>query len=253
MLEAKIFNSRGKDMLCLIEYKDKAIRGKKVVIYKHGFTGNKIAPHRMMTNLGHQLVDEGFTVIRFDCVGAGDSEGDCTYMTIPGEVEDFKKVLHWVNDDLKPEKIAIIGYSMGGLETSICCKEIPLTGILFWSPVSHAHDCFLHLLGKERYEAGMKGEKVDFLGDHVSKEFFEDLDLECMDALNCIKGFDQPVYIIHGTADTDVLPLNTERYLSVLPQAEVHFVEGSGHGYDCCKYQEELWDWSKKYIHKIMD
>ena len=253
MMEAKILSSRGRDMVCLLEYKEPAVRGKKLVIYKHGFCGNKITPHRMMVNLGRQLVEEGYTVLRFDCVGAGDSEGDWSDMTIPGEMEDFKKVLHWAADELHPEKTTVIGYSMGGLETALCCNEIPLDGILFWSPVSQAHDCFLYLLGEERFAKGMAGEDVDFLGDRVGKEFFRDLDSPELDALKAIEGFKKPVFFIHGTGDTDVQPSNSRRYMSVLPQAECHLVEGSGHGYDSCAYQDELWKWSKEYIHRIMD
>ncbi len=131
MIEAKIINSRGQDMVCLIEYKNEKDRGKKTIIYKHGFCGNKITPHRMMVNLGHDLVEEGYTVVRFDCAGAGDSEGDWTYMTISGETEDFKKILHWVKDVLTPEKTMILGYSMGALETALCCREILLDEYYF--------------------------------------------------------------------------------------------------------------------------
>lgn len=253
MMEATILNSRGRDMLCLLEYRETALRGRKVVIYKHGFCGNKIAPHRMMANLGHQLVEEGYTVIRFDCVGAGDSEGGWSDMTISGEIEDFKKLLHWTVDTLKPEKLMVIGYSMGGLETALCCREVPLDGILFWSPVSQAHECFQYLLGDERFAAGMAGQDVDFLGDRVGKEFFRDLDSPELNALKAIQGFDRPVFFIHGTADTDVDPANTQNYMNVLPGSECHMVEGSGHGYDSWAFQDELWKWSKEYIHRVMD
>ena len=66
MIEAFTLKSRGKDMVCLLEYKDPAARGKKVILYKHGFFGNKITPHRIMVNAGHELQEEGYTICRFD-------------------------------------------------------------------------------------------------------------------------------------------------------------------------------------------
>ena len=42
MIEAFTLKSRGKDMVCLLEYADPSVRGKKVILYKHGFFGNKI-------------------------------------------------------------------------------------------------------------------------------------------------------------------------------------------------------------------
>ena len=252
MIEAKILNSRGKDMVCLIEYKKPELRGKNVILYKHGFCGNKITPHRMMVNLGHDLTEDGYTIIRFDCVGAGDSEGDWSNMTIPGEIEDFKKVLHWVKDEIQPEKLMVLAYSMGGLEAAVCCREIPLEGILFWSPCSDAPGCFRHLLGNERFAKGMNGQNVDFMGDRIGKEFFADLEQEALDGVKAIEGFDKPVYFIHGTNDTDVLPVNSERYMDVLPGSERHLVEGAGHGYDGWELQDELWKYSKEYIRRIM-
>lgn len=253
MIEAKVINSRGKDMVCLIEYKNEKVRGKNTIIYKHGFCGNKITPHRIMVNLGHDLVAEGYTVVRFDCAGAGDSEGDWTYMTISGETEDFKKILHWVKDVLSPTKTMILGYSMGALETALCCREIPLDGILFWSPVGNAYDCFMHLLGNERFIHGMAGNDIDFMGDRIGKEFFKDIKDNVLDGVTAITDFKKPVYIIHGNADTDVTLENSNRYMNVLPQAERKFVQGAGHGYDGWHVQDELWEYSKEYIRKIMN
>ncbi len=68
-----------------------------------------------MANLGHQLAEEGYTVIRFDCVGAGeDSEGDWSDMTISGEIQDLAGAA-LDPPGAVPEKLMVIGYSMGGL------------------------------------------------------------------------------------------------------------------------------------------
>ena len=55
MIEAFTLKSRGKDMVCLLEYADPSVRGKKVILYKHGFFGNKITPHRIMVAASHRL------------------------------------------------------------------------------------------------------------------------------------------------------------------------------------------------------
>ena len=57
MLDAVILKSREKDMLCVIDYKDEETKGKKVILYKHGFMGHKITPHRMIVNVAHKLVE----------------------------------------------------------------------------------------------------------------------------------------------------------------------------------------------------
>ncbi|MBR2502577.1 MAG: alpha/beta hydrolase [Oscillospiraceae bacterium] len=253
MIETKVFKSRGKDMLCLIEYKDPSVRGKKVIVYKHGFCGHKITGSRKIVNFGHQMVDEGYTMIRFDCVGAGDSEGDWSYMTISGECEDFNQVLCWVKEELAPKKMMILGYSMGGLEAALCSRTVELNGILFWSPVGNAEKCFRHIVGDELYDFGLKGNDVDLAGDRIGKEFFLDIEQNQQDGFEAVKGYDKPVYFVHGNADTCVPYENSTEYMKVLPQAERTTVEGAGHDYESWKMQDELFEASRKYVHAIMD
>lgn len=253
MIEMKLLSSRGKNMVCLIEYKTKELKGHKTIIFKHGFCGNKITPHRLAVNLSHQLIEEGFTVVRFDCIGAGDSEGDWRDMTIHGEVEDYKNVIRWVKTELKPQKLMLWGYSMGGLETAICAKEADFEGLLFWSPVSKPYECFKYLLGDELFNQGLNGKDVIFTGDRVSKNFFTDLKDDNIQALDIIKGFTKPAFFIHGSKDNDVLPINTQNYLNVLTHAKAHIIEGATHYYERWQEQDELWAYSKRYIHEIMD
>lgn len=253
MIEAFTLQSRGKDMVCLLEYEEPSVRGKKVILYKHGFFGNKITPHRMIVNVSHELQKEGYTICRFDCVGAGDSEGDSTYTTIPGEIEDTKVVLHWIEEQLKPEKFMIIGYSMGGIVTSVCCNEAPLDGILLWSPCSSPYENFRDLLGAENFERGLAGQDVEFMGDLVSKEFFVGLDDLKLDPLAAIKEFKKPLRLIHGDGDTDIPAFNSENYEKLMPGSLRHVVSGATHGYDKVSWQRELYEYTMKYVSDIME
>ena len=252
MIEAFTLKSRGKDMVCLLEYKDPSVRGKKVVLYKHGFFGNKITPHRIMVSASHELQEEGYTICRFDCVGAGDSEGDSHYTTIYGEIEDTKVVLHWIKENIKPEKFMILGYSMGGIVTSVLCNEVPLDGILLWSPCSEPYANFHHLLGADLFDRGLKGEDVDFMGDLVCHEFFEKLDAPQINPLAAIKNFKKPLRLIQGDGDKDVLVYNSANYEKTVPGAVRHVVPGATHGYDKVSWQLELLEYTKKYVNDIM-
>ena len=238
MIEAFTLKSRGKDMVCLLEYKDPAARGKKVILYKHGFFGNKITPHRIMVNAGHELQEEGYTICRFDCVGAGDSEGDSHYTTIYGEIEDTKVVLHWIEEQVKPDKFMILGYSMGGIVTSVLCSE----------PYAN----FRHLLGEELFEKGLQGNDVDFMGDLVSHEFFEGLDAPQIDPLAAIRNFKKPLRLIQGDGDKDVPVYNSRRYQETVPKAVRHVISGATHGYDRVSWQRELLDYTKRFVKDIM-
>lgn len=239
-------------MVCLLEYRDLSVRGKKVILYKHGFFGNKITPHRIMVNASHELQKEDCTICRFDCVGAGDSEGDSHYTTVYGEIEDTKVVLHWIEEQLKPEKFMILGYSMGGIVTSVLCNEVPLDGILLWSPCSEPYDNFRRLLGEELFEMGLQGNDMDFMGDLVPREFFQGLDAPELDPLAAIRKFKKTFRLIHGDGDKDVAVYNSARYQETVPGSVRHVVSGATHGYDKVSWQRELLEYTKKYVNDIM-
>ena len=129
-----------------------------------------------------------------------------------GEIEDTKVVLHWIKENIRPEKFMILGYSMGGIVTSVLCNEVPLDGILLWSPCSEPYENFRHLLGADLFDRGLKGEDVDFMGDLVCHEFFENLDAPQIDPLAAIKNFKKPLRLIQGDGDKDVLVYNSANY-----------------------------------------
>ena len=205
-----------------------------------------------MVAASHRLQQQGYTICRFDCVGAGDSEGDSQYTNIYGEIEDTKVVLHWIEGQLKPEKFMILGYSMGAIVTSVLCHEVPLEGILLWSPCSEPYGNFRHLLGQEIFEEGIRGNDVDFMGDLVPHEFFVGLDAPEIDPLAAIRDFQKPLRLIQGDGDKDVPVYNSGRYEETVPGALRHVVPGATHGYDKVSWQEELLEYTMIYVKDIM-
>ena len=205
-----------------------------------------------MVAASHRLQQQGYTICRFYCVGAGDSEGDSHYTTIYGEIEDTKVVLHWIEGQLKPEKFMILGYSMGAIVTSVLCREVPLEGILLWSPCSEPYGNFRHLLGQEIFEEGLRGNDVDFMGDLVPHEFFVGLDAPEIDPLAAIRDFQKPLRLIQGDGDKDVPVYNSGRYEETVPGSVRHVVPGATHGYDKVSWQEELLEYTMRYVKDIM-
>ena len=146
----------------------------------------------------------------------------------------------------------ILGYSMGGIVTSVLCNEVPLDGILLWSPCSEPYTNFRHLLGADLFDRGIKGEDVDFMGDLVCHEFFENLDAPEINPLEAIKKFKKPLRLIQGDGDQDVPVYNSANYEKTVPGAVRHVVSGATHGYDKVSWQRELLDYTKKYVNEIM-
>lgn len=243
--------SRGKEMVCVLSYRDEAVRGKNVILYKHGFLGNKISPHRMIVNLAEQLLPRGYSFFRFDCAGAGDSEGDCSYTTITGELTDTLVVLDYIRNNLKAERLILLGYSLGGFIVPLVYEKSNPDGLILWSPAADIIPIFETFLGKELYLSGKQGSDVDFAGDRIGKEFFMDLDKQSYDPLVSIKGFTKPVRIIQGDEDTVVPMSASQLFTKAAPDVKYHVIRGANHGYDCVKHQDELFAMTDGYIKEI--
>jgi len=251
MQDSLWIESRGYRMLGILEHDDAKKIEKDLVILIHGFVGTKIEPHRMYRKLSERLSKKGFTVMRFDFVGSGDSDGDFEDMTIMGEVEDGLNVIEYLKNNYDVRRLYIVGFSMGGCVASILASKCQCDGLVLWSPVSNPFWNFYHIFGRESFIKGIEGEHVDYLGDVVGPKFFDEL-LDS-DPLQYARDYHNPVLIIHGTEDMDVLYVNAYCYNKVFPNSTIHFVEGADHCYSSYEFERELLDNTVKFLTELKE
>lgn len=250
MQECFWIESRGYRMLSILEYDDLSTKGENMVVLIHGFGGTKIEPHRMYPKLSNRLSKLGFTVLRFDFVGSGDSDGDFKDMTISGEIQDSVNVVNYCRDNFFAENIFILGYSMGGCIASYTASLIENNGLVLWSPVSNLYWNFYHIFGKERFKRGLEGNDVDYLGDVLGSRFFDEL--LNINPLERIKSYKKPVCIIHGTEDKDVLPFNSNCYNKKILNCNIHFINGADHCYSSREWEEELLTKTTEFLSSLI-
>lgn len=250
MQESFWLESRGSRMLCILEHSTHSNVGENLVVLIHGFAGTKVEPHRMYKKLSKRLSDDGFTVLRFDFVGSGDSDGDFEDMTIRCEIEDSFNVIEYCRNKFNVKKLFIHGYSMGGCIASCVAASIENNGLVLWSPVSSPYWNFYHLLGKDKFMQGLKGENVDYLGDIIGSKFFKEL--IDINPLEKAEYYNKPVFIIHGTQDNDVLPLNAYSYSSKFHNCNIHFIENADHCYTSKEWEDELLSKTEEFFKTML-
>ena len=109
---------------------------KKIVIMSHGFRGSSIGPARAFVDFEKILLENGYSVLRFDQPNSGNSEGDYLDSSFNQWVETIayfaKKYL-----DLG-YKVSLLGQSMGATATMIATSDIDLKDkipcIILWVP-----------------------------------------------------------------------------------------------------------------------
>ncbi len=101
---------------------------------------NRVAPHRLYVKMARQFCDLGFTVLRFDPEGLGDSEGniDETYTAdLYGSiqrgrfVEDTKSAMDWMSKNTLASQF-VLGGLCGGALTGLltAAQDKRVTGVL---------------------------------------------------------------------------------------------------------------------------
>jgi alpha/beta superfamily hydrolase len=185
-----------------------AAAGAPVVIFCHGFTGDKVGANQLMRNLAQIVEDAGLYAVRFDFAGSGDSEGTfAADTTVAGWQEDLRSVATWVERQFPGRPVYLLGHSLGGLVV-LTAGHRPVAGRIAVAPVIHPVENFAAIiLGPELWAKSVQGERVaNFYGKGfaLDSDFSRDLLAAGYDPLAAAAAFTEPLLIVHGTADVAV-------------------------------------------------
>jgi dipeptidyl aminopeptidase/acylaminoacyl peptidase len=215
------------------------------VLMIHGFTGDKIESYRVFVRTARRLALAGIAVLRIDCRGSGDSEGEFLDMTISTEVEDARNGLVWLrsHDEVNGGQIGILGYSMGSLVavTLLADDEALRTGVL-WSPVAHP-SLMVQARRYPGWEQHLEEHGAVFIEAWaVGKRLVEEM--RTFDPLETAQAIRAPILIVHGDQDESVPVGASDEYENVFKasgiQHEKVIVPGAVHGYATIAHQETL-------------
>jgi len=174
------------------------------IILFHGFTGNKCESHFIFTKLARKLCGEGFSVLRFDFYGSGDSEGNFEEMSILTEMKDGEKAMEFLKafDFIEKEKIGICGLSMGAVTaTYVAYKFKEVKALCLWSPLAFPKIIKKKILTKKIREKIEKYGRcyIPGMGHYIGKDFIESI--EKIDMKEFTEKYRGNVSIIHTKDD----------------------------------------------------
>ncbi len=232
------------------------------VLILHGFTGQRMEPHRLFVLFSRLLAEHGIASMRFDFRGSGESEGTFDQMTPSREVEDVVAAYHFLQSraEIDGSNLGLLGLSMGGMVAALAVAEPGLVfkALSLWAPAHPitwlgplAQDTTVERVwAMYQSRAGIPEESgigfdvetncVDFYGNPVSQAFFEDLiRLEPFQEVVKHQG---PALIVHGTADPTV-PLQTGQAYAEKLEArgptQFHAIQNGLHTFETPSAQRE--------------
>ena len=231
------------------------------VILLHGFTGQRMEPHRLFVLFSRLLAEHGIASMRFDFRGSGESEGAFDEMTPTREVEDAVAAYHFLRSrpEIDGARLGLLGLSMGGMVAALSVAQpgLAFKALSLWAPAhptvwlgpmpkgTPAAHVWAAYQGRPDNTPGVLGydqasDRMDFSGNPVSIGFFEDL-LQ-LDSWQTVTQHQGPALVVHGNADPTVPLAVGEAYAKALeargPTA-LHVIPNGLHTFETVSAQRE--------------
>jgi dipeptidyl aminopeptidase/acylaminoacyl peptidase len=194
------------------------------IITSHGLLSNKDSDKFIA--LGDRFAEEGFTVLRFDFSGCGESEGNIADTTVTARKEDLLAALTFIQRRLSgsAQAIGLLGSSMGGfvsLLVASCQDEIK--AVAAWATPF----CFEEL---------RKGITLAS-GDIIKDGFFDDARLY---AAESFVPRVRNLLIIHGDGDETVPPGHAHRMYELAREPRhLEIIPGADHSITAPEHREK--------------
>jgi len=194
------------------------------IIISHGFASTKDRPR--LIRLSEELHDRGYTVLRYDFGGCGES--DNREINVANQIQDLQTAISFVKD-LGYQKIGLVGESLGGL-TTLKTYSKDIGAIVLYAPVTDAKEpsflqdeTFRKELKEKGYIKHLKNGKLYQVSQKYVDERLSIKPKELLNDINC------PVLIIHGDNDQTVSLDYSRNALKYLPNAKLEVIVGGDH------------------------
>lgn len=226
------------------------------VLMLHGFTGQRMEPHRLFVLFSRLLAQHGIASLRFDFRGSGESEGLFEEMTVSRELEDVIAAHKYLlsRPEVDGSRVGLLGLSMGGMVAALSMAHLQMAALCLWAP---AHpklwlgeftaeqrqvlpQIFIQADKDGKLPPGVRvlpdGSGTDWNGNPVGWGFFHDL--EQHEPFESVKNHRKPALVVHGTADPTVPIAVGETYAKALG-APLHQLDGGLHTFEVVPHQAE--------------
>lgn len=239
MKDHKWIERNGKRLSAMIHLPD-VVANPPVVIFCHGFTGEKVGGNQFVLRLANAVEAAGYAAIRFDFSGSGESAGIFEQdTTISGWTDDLRNVVEWTRQEplFRDSPVFLVGQSLGGCIVLLHDgTKQPVAGRIAIAPVvdpkQNFHDT---ILGPELWEAAAAGQTISHFygkGFSLRPDLVHDILEHGHSPLAACQSYRDPVLLVHGTEDTSVPAAGSTRFAEAYGgHVELLLMEGADHSF----------------------
>lgn len=109
----------------------------KGFVFCHPFAEEKLWAHRVFVRFARELAGRGYTVLRFDYMGHGDSEGDFQDSSVETRIADIRSALRAIrHHEPTLETIGLLGLRFGATLAAVAADRGPeVESMILWEPI----------------------------------------------------------------------------------------------------------------------
>ena len=204
----------------------------KAVILSHGFLANE----RTCFTYAKLLAGMGFLAVTYDFCGGGiicRSDGKKQDMTVLTEKKDLLAVIEYIRKQYDVTEVFLLGCSQGGFVSGLTAAQLKadeIAGLLLFYPAicipddARAGRMMFYKFDPENIPDLLGRFPMKLGGDYA----------RCvigMDPYEELKGYEGPVFLIHGTADPIVNISYSRKLKDIYPSCRYVEIEGGAHGF----------------------
>jgi len=222
------------------------------------FAEEKLWSHRVYVSFARELAKEGYSVLRFDYMGHGDSSGNFEDSTIQTRLSDITRSIEIIKKKGEVRRVGLLGLRLGATLAVMVAERISnIDFLVLWEPVveveAYLQQCLRSNLAtqmaiykkivrnrKEMTEDLLEGKPVNVEGYMMSGEFYKQASK--IDLINYNICFSSPVQIIQISKNEKIRLNTTFRELY-----EKKYGDANDNNEFCAVVEEPFWSEIKTY------
>ena len=219
------------------------------VVFCHPYAEEKQLTDRILVRFGRHLATAGFSAMRFDCRGYGESEGDLQDGTLETHTAEALAATALLRERLRVNCVVLLGMRLGATVAALAGERDPgIAGLVLWSPIvsgrTYARELLRHKLAgqlalqeaiatRDQIVDTLKADgRIEFDGGYLTLRMFEDI--SAIDLARQVTRFRKPVLVStlrHRSDDYGPYEAVVNAYRAVGANADLVVAEG-----------QEYWD-----------
>ncbi|MCM3031083.1 MULTISPECIES: alpha/beta hydrolase [unclassified Niallia] len=240
-----------------IDYpRNRANKNNHVILICHGLIGSRIGVDRLFVKSAAELVNNGYTVYRFDYAGCGESTGEYGKFGLSDLIAQTKTVIDYACRQEETDEIILLGHSLGGAVTLLQAnRDDRVSKLIQWAAVGNPYEDLAKIVGADEVSALTETETIDFYGYPLSGYFFQSM--KKYQPLQECTSFNGDVLLLHGNGDSDIPHDYLQEYKRNYEQrangtAEAFIIENGEHTFSCASHYEQLIEKTVQWLNKQM-